>query len=96
VGAVVGGMRGLYEYQELPGPLDSGAIPFSDRHTSWDARVVLNPRAELGASWTPDTQRWLRLEGGVRVDEFILPASDYRSALLIHNLGPFLRCECQF
>jgi len=96
LGALVGGMRSLYEYHELPGPFAADTAPFSDHHTHWDARVVLNPRAELGASWTPATQRWLRLEGGVRVDEFILFASDYNSALLLHNLGPFLRCECQF
>jgi hypothetical protein len=51
---------------------------------------ALNVLAECGLSWTPSTQRWLRVECGIRL--FFFGTGDRGFT----NTGPFLRCEVGF
>jgi len=63
-------------------------VPFQDSHS----RTVgqFNVRTELGLSWTPPTQRWLRFETGYQLFDFLWEGRNYA------NSGPFLRCEIGF
>lgn len=51
---------------------------------------LLEARAEIGLGWVLPTSRWMRVEGGYLIDDFIW------SEHIFTNFGPFLRYEVGF
>jgi hypothetical protein len=70
-------------FQDVGGP-----IPSADTRTR--TAGMFNGRAELGVSWTPATQRWLRFETGWQLFDFVWDGENFA------NFGPFVRCEIGF
>ncbi|HYT91410.1 MAG TPA: Lpg1974 family pore-forming outer membrane protein [Gemmataceae bacterium] len=65
-------------------------VPLDFRDTTSRTVGMFNARAELGVSWTPPTQRWLRFEAGYQLFDFLWQGENFA------NSGPFVRCEIGF
>jgi hypothetical protein len=98
---------GVFGRADLGLAIGRGALDTTTHLHSYGSVVVLGPAdfqdhsastmapvsgvTEVGLSWTPATQRWLRFEGGLQVFYFSMVESrDFG------NGGPFLRCEVGF
>jgi hypothetical protein len=84
-GALLGSSRERVNFQ-----FQDGTGPFPTQLTSHHTLGMLNGQAEVGVSWTPATQRWLRLETGFQLFDFAWDGENFA------NFGPFVRFEIGF
>jgi hypothetical protein len=98
IGVLAGGMHSTaqYHYTPLLDSLYPNSPPQDYSTGNRRAQWLLTPRLELGVSWESACLRWLSLEGGFRLDDFILYDDDSRIATIFHNLGPFCRCTLRY